>query len=87
MAEYIERNRVLDVIRRTSGDYAAAFSEITRIPAADVAPVRHGRWVLKEISKGIEAYDCSECEFELPLNPIYFPEFCEECGAIMDAEG
>lgn len=28
MAEYIERDFVLDVVKRTSGDYAAAFCEI-----------------------------------------------------------
>lgn len=39
MAEYIERGFVLDVVKRTSGDYACAFSEIAHAPAADVAQV------------------------------------------------
>ena len=45
MAEYIEREVALDVVKRTSGDYAAAWSEIAHMPAADVAEVRHGRWI------------------------------------------
>ena len=39
MAEYIGREFALDVIKRTSGDYATAFAEIAHAPAADVAPV------------------------------------------------
>lgn len=42
MAEYIDREFALDVVKRTSGDYAAAFAEIAHAPAADVAPVVHG---------------------------------------------
>lgn len=37
--EYISRDFALDVVKRTSGDYAAAFAEIAHAPAADVAPV------------------------------------------------
>ena len=39
MAEYIEREFALNVVKRTSGDYAAAFVEIAHAPVADVAPV------------------------------------------------
>ena len=39
MADYIERGFAMDVVKRTSGDYAAAFAEIAHAPAADVAPV------------------------------------------------
>ena len=44
MAEYIEKNFALDVVRRTSGDYAAAFEEIAHATIADVIPVAHGEW-------------------------------------------
>lgn len=40
MTEYIERDVALEIVKRTSGDYAAAFAEIAHRPAADVAPVR-----------------------------------------------
>ena len=38
MTEYIERE-ALEITTRTCGDYAAAWSEIRKLPAADVAPV------------------------------------------------
>ena len=37
--EYIRREEALKIITRTCGDYAAAFAEIRKLPAADVAPV------------------------------------------------
>lgn len=39
MAEYIKREDALEITKRTSGDYATAFAEIRKIPAADVASV------------------------------------------------
>lgn len=39
MKEYIERGFALDVVKRTSGDYAAAWAEIAHAPAADAVPV------------------------------------------------
>lgn len=38
MSEYIERAAALDIVRRTSGDYAT-WAEIARMPAADVVEV------------------------------------------------
>ncbi len=37
--EYISRAEALEVTTRTCGDYAAAFAEIRKLPAADVAEV------------------------------------------------
>ena len=90
MAEYIERGFALDVVKRTSGDYAAAFAEIAHAPAADVVEVRHGRWMTTD------AYPhhlyCSVCyktyaknakwvnELDLPTN------YCPNCGARMGKE-
>ena len=39
MAEYIKRTEALDITTRTCGDYAAAWWEIRKLPAADVALV------------------------------------------------
>ena len=57
------------------------------IPAADVAPVRHGRW----IAKG-EYTVCTECggrsgtQYE-GVEPIpLMTQFCPNCGAKMDGE-
>lgn len=51
MAEYVERTAALEITTRTCGDYAAAWSEIRKLPAADVAPVIHSYW---------DAYSCSQ---------------------------
>ena len=40
MKEYIERAVALDVVKRTSGDYVAAWSEIVQLPAADGGQAR-----------------------------------------------
>lgn len=34
MTEYVRKDQVLEIIKRTSGDYAAAWSEVNRLPAA-----------------------------------------------------
>ena len=48
---------------------------IKAIPAADVAPVRHGRWLWDD-----EGYHCSECWY---LTDNATP-WCPVCGAKMD---
>lgn len=97
MDEYIEREFALDVVKRTSGDYAAAFSEIAHAPAADVAPVVHGRWEYDKNATdwGIGGYICSECRNKnnnLPCSrtksvKMYSgAKYCPNCGAKMDAK-
>ena len=39
MDEYIRREDALEITTRTCGDYAAAWAEIRKLPAADVAEV------------------------------------------------
>ena len=57
------------------------------IPAADVAPVRHGRW---EKQRGI--YSCSECGMTCPYDvqadviEYWACNYCPNCGAKMDGE-
>ena len=48
MSDYISREAAMEIVKRTSGDYAAAFSEIRKLPAADVEPERNGRWEERE---------------------------------------
>ena len=40
--KYIDREKAMEIVRRTNGDYVAAWSEIRQLPAADVTPVVHG---------------------------------------------
>lgn len=63
MAEYIKRETVInhldacmDTIWKPEIVELKCFVE--GIPAADVAPVRHGRWAL---NKKYGDYECSEC--------------------------
>lgn len=51
MAEYVERTEALEITTRTCGDYAAAWSEIRKLPAADVAPVVHCRSCKHQVQK------------------------------------
>lgn len=44
MKEYIDRVTALNALIRALGYCQCANDVITRIPAADVAEVRHGRW-------------------------------------------
>ena len=51
-------------------------------PAADVAPVIHGHWII--CSDGYYPY-CSVCKREPKGREM--TKFCGECGAKMDEEG
>ena len=42
MAEYIDRETVIDLITKRYENPEICTQEITRIPALDVAPVAHG---------------------------------------------
>lgn len=97
MAEYVERTAALEITTRTCGDYAAAWSEIRKLPAADVAPVIHSYW---------EAYSCSQfmgtdgwgepkwrdgrfyiCHnYKCRRKTAIKSNYCPNCGARMDLE-
>jgi uncharacterized paraquat-inducible protein A len=53
--------------------------QLESIPAADVAPVVHGRWKKKKDS---DLFYCSECE----LPSMHKWPYCERCGAKMYVE-
>nr|DAZ63641.1 MAG TPA: zinc-ribbon containing domain protein [Caudoviricetes sp.] len=90
MKEYIERAVALDVVKRTSGDYVAAWSEIVHLPAADVAEVMHGRWVFDHMTGEWSYYShCSECnyqEFFANEDVEKRHKYCLNCGARMGKE-
>ena len=109
MAEYIEFEATKQAIDRIRSVYHRArnfnavsvidnvFGEIKEIPAADVAPVVHGRWVYNPngMDWNLGAWQCSVCKCNnnnLPGNDKYNPyifqgsNFCPKCGAKMDGE-
>ena len=92
MAEYIEReyavDDVLDVYYDTpdidlSGEKFEA--AIFKIPPADVAPVRHGKWEIVVGSNGNEYMVCTCCRVSQDLTGVF--TYCPNCGAKMDLEG
>ena len=84
MADYIRREDALFAIRKAErgGSMTAltrlerAYAEIREMPAADVAEVVHGRWILHD--DGV--FTCSECG-NAESNDSYY---CRLCGAKMD---
>lgn len=88
MKEYIERVTALNALIRALGYCQCANDVITRIPAADVAEVRHGRWIRQpsEIS-GLDVEFCSECGQGMnERNQFWNAKYCPHCGARMDEE-
>lgn len=62
-------------------------SEVMDAAAADVEPVRHGRWVNMGGFPACSECACSPAVWEpKPNNPKGFPEWCYGCGAKMDLE-
>lgn len=83
MAEYIERDALIDDLDAAAkhGGMGALIAQtlqryVKRAPAADVAPVRHGR----RVDYSGFYCRCSQCEGTLPVCSNY----CPNCGAKMD---
>ena len=86
MKEYIERVTAMNALIRALGYCQCANGVITRIPAADVAEVRHGRWERVSTASGIiSRVRCSVCAGTQPLTFENMP-YCPTCGARMDKE-
>lgn len=90
MAEYIEREAVEEMLENaqlvSDGEYCGYCTDDIRIgsiPAADVAPVVHGKWY----HTGEVEWSCTNCgnviatkdSWECPTK-----QYCDECGARMD---
>ncbi len=62
---------------------------LENIPAADVAPVVHGRWIhsrYEDCSEQFEIVKCSQCNHEAYAMAFYVRggNYCPNCGAKMD---
>lgn len=99
MTEYIEREAALALtheIHIPEVDYRHRCIDpdaLRELPAADVQPVRHGRWMPEDECKVTFHSKCSECGCFVSN----FPEdafldcsqawnYCPNCGAKMDKE-
>ena len=64
MAEYIEREKLLSHLFNKQNKPLDVMREITEFPAADVAPVKHGKWGAYEafpLTASLNGHPCSEC--------------------------
>lgn len=98
MADYMERETAIKAIEKADCAVIADDAEscktdylreiIKSVPAADVAPVVHGRWEMRPTGMATDtgpeykAY-CTVCN---EPNKQYQPPFCPNCGAKMDGE-
>ena len=80
MAEYIKREAVIDLITRRYENPEICMHEINSIPAADVAPVVHARWIPFHSETAGDIQYCSNCE----IGNAAKSDFCPNCGAKMD---
>ena len=96
MAEYIERKKAISYINSMprAEEYPetmlveAVHGALLIVPAADVAPVRHGRWIMR----GGKLH-CDNCDSLAPLNRGWedgcttyeytASRWCPNCGARM----
>ena len=92
MAEYIEREALMRRIKEIHCAECDSYhgvrcracwvddtlDYIDSEPAADVAPVRHGRWIMHDDEFGLTC-ECSVCHIETMGDGNY----CPNCGADM----
>lgn len=91
MSEYIDREAAIEiaekygltngsVLGRHSGVGECISSEIAALPAADVVPVVHGKWMPFHSEAAGDIQYCSACEIGFDAKTDY----CPHCGAKMD---
>ena len=96
MKKLIELDAAVDAVHRSydtildfrsDGETVANSVEdiLSKLPAVDAAPVRHGRW--KEDPSGYGFWVCSHCGFvsEASGADILY-RYCPHCGARMDGK-
>ena len=100
MAEYIEREALITKFKKMElGEHGlverlfadGVYAVIAAFPAADVAPVVHGRWIRPHWKNNNYCCDCSECggeamhrDYQWAKDGIY--PICPNCGARMDGD-
>ena len=102
MAEYIDREVALKLFDKV-GCYLnpkcleRQKKQIEDLPTADVAEVRHGKWLQTTEPLGYRDVDCVECsvchdswvvdeDFDFETCEEYW-NYCPNCGAKMDVKG
>lgn len=83
MAEYIERSAAIEAAKHAWAKGLEPSQYIEALPAADVAPVVHGEWLLRHEGYG-HYWECSVCHTNPCIYVTEHTKFCPNCGAIMD---
>lgn len=93
MYEYIEREEIRRAYEKLTRSYVNGnpyiadwrFDEmIEELPAADVAPVVHGRWIEKSAPARKIYFECSHCGAQENKHTAIKGYYCWRCGAKMD---
>ena len=88
MTEYIKKEDIEQKIQDglnnlvLGHDAIEVLGMIYVMPAADVAPVRHGEWEIVVGSNGKEYMVCTCCRVSQDLTGAF--SYCPNCGAKMD---
>ncbi len=89
MDEYIERSAAIEAAKHAWAKGLEPSQYIEAMPAADVAPVVHGRWMhsrYEDCSERFKRVKCSQCNQEAYAMAFYVVDghYCPNCGAKMD---
>lgn len=89
MAEYIEREKLIESIKNDCCELVYyskkdAIDGINAEPAADIAPVVHGRWIRGGYVFGETEWKCSNCGETEWRTSCSRMKYCMFCGAKMD---
>lgn len=80
MDEYIERSAAIEAAKHAWAKGLEPSQYIEAMPAADVAPVVHGRWIPFHSKISGDIQYCSACE----IGFVAKSDYCPHCGAKMD---
>ena len=95
MPRYIDIGVALDELGHTpfydNRDYETAKAMLKSMPTADVAEVKHGKWLVieDELWKGGGRYECSACGYGFSFDGYFELDelpYCPHCGAKMEVE-
>lgn len=84
MDEYIERGSAMRTAHILRPEDKELMSAISIIPAADVAPVRHGRWTMSSDRPDTIICSCCDSAFDVWKADIKRHNYCPNCGARME---